>query len=212
MTIRKGEDWGRVEMVSQVVTAQGDGELASLVKCESEALEVRSGDTWASVGGPGPICPPTRVLQLPFDAVEVIFNAKSHVAYSSVVVRSPWRRGGWLRGQLWLVSLTGVYRARNVAPRAHPNDGRIDVIHCDASMSLRDRCQAWRRALVGDHLPHRHVSVARVPDASVSSRRDVVVVIDGRRIGTTQSVQMRVLVDEWLLSIPYSEDGAIPNA
>ena len=50
--------------------------------------------------------------------------------------------------------------AWDVAPRAHPNDGQLDVVEVDASMGLRDRWQASRRLATGTHVPHPAIHTA----------------------------------------------------
>ncbi|MGH9271918.1 MAG: hypothetical protein ACRDZ2_11655, partial [Ilumatobacteraceae bacterium] len=53
----------------------------------------------------------------------------------------------------------------DAAPRAHPGDGRFDVVEVDAAMSRRQRWQAWRRLPTGTHVPH--------PMIQTSQRREI---------------------------------------
>jgi len=67
----------------------------------------------------------------------------------------------------------------DVAPRAHPNDGRLDVVAVAATMSMRARRQARRRLRTGSHLPHPEITVTRTTTASCRPERGAVVIIDG---------------------------------
>ena len=51
----------------------------------------------------------------------------------------------------------------NVAPRAHPNDGKLDVISVGRGMTFRQRLQARTRLELGTHVPHPAIG-SRVPD------------------------------------------------
>lgn len=211
MTIEKGANWGTEGFVQAVRTSRSDKELSQVVAGGTGDVQVQGGDTWIALGRPEAVQPPCRSLQLPFDAIEVIVETERWVAFSSVVIRQPWTRGGWLRGDVWVVSVTGIYRGRHLTPRAHPNDGLLDVIHFDPAMSGRQRLTAWKRSLTGDHLPHRHLVVRRVTSADVSSTRRLDVFVDGHRVGSAQSVRLGILADHWTLSIPSATSPREPS-
>ena len=67
------------------------------------------------------------------------------VACAHVVARSAWRRGHWFRGPILAVMNAEFIGEWDVAPRGHPNDGRVEVFDVDASMSVRDRLAARGR-------------------------------------------------------------------
>ena len=52
----------------------------------------------------------------------------------------------------------------DVAPRAHPNDGRVDVVEVAAAMGLRARWQARRRLPTGTHVPHPAIRTGRATE------------------------------------------------
>ena len=81
----------------------------------------------------------------------------------------------------------------DVAPRAHPGDGRADVVEVDASMGVRARWQARRRLPSGTHVPHPHVAARRVAEASWTFDRPRQLWVDGVRRGTVRS--LRVVVE-----------------
>ena len=63
-------------------------------------------------------------------------------------------RNGWWRGALLGVVNCAYIGEWNVAPRAHPNDGRFDIVEVSPTMSVRQRFQARRRLPHANHLPH----------------------------------------------------------
>ena len=63
-----------------------------------------------------------------------------------------------------ILSNSGLLRSRDVLPRAHPNDGFVDVLEVDPKISIRQRAIAWRRSAIGSHLPHPSFRVSRSID------------------------------------------------
>lgn len=63
-----------------------------------------------------------------------------------------------------ILSNSGILRSRDVLPRAHPNDGFVDVLEVDPKISIRQRAIAWSRSATGSHLPHPNLRVSRSID------------------------------------------------
>ena len=63
-----------------------------------------------------------------------------------------------------ILSNSGILHARDVLPRAHPNDGFVDVLEVDPKISTRQRAIAWHRSATGSHLPHPDIRVSRSID------------------------------------------------
>jgi diacylglycerol kinase family enzyme len=80
--------------------------------------------------------------------------------------------------------------AWNVAPRAHPGDGRLDVI--DSRLSLPDRFRARRRLPAGTHVPHPDISLRRVTAVQFDLDPDLDVYLDGRPLGRARALSVRV--------------------
>ena len=72
----------------------------------------------------------------------------------------------------------------DVAPRAHPNDGALDVVEVDAAMGVRARWQARRRLPTGTHVPHPAIRTRRGrPSAAWTFDRPLAAVGRRRRAG-----------------------------
>lgn len=190
MTIRRGEDWGTV--VTRPVDARiatTDAELAEFVAAgDGRPVVVSGGDVFRTLGSP---TAGASALCLPVDLISVEAGGMNFTAIAHVVLRRPGRLGWW-RGPL-VAAMNAQYVGRwDVAPRAHPNDGRFDAVVVDESMGPRARWQARRRLPTGSHVPHPAISVTRQTDATYTFDRPVAVFVDGVRCATAATVSIRL--------------------
>lgn len=89
--------------------------------------------------------------------------------------------------------------AWDVAPRAHPNDGRVDVVEVASEMSLRDRLAARRRLPLGHHVPHPRISTRQVRSLTVELEPGERVWIDG--IDAGEALRVEIAVEPDLLTV-----------
>jgi diacylglycerol kinase family enzyme len=99
-------------------------------------------------------------------------------------------RRQWLRDQVVMVMNAQFYGQFDVAPRSHPNDGKLDVVLVDPAMGMRERLQARQRARRGSHLPHRRLSSRSVAEIDLSFERPMVVWIDGVRVASATRLKV----------------------
>lgn len=83
----------------------------------------------------------------------------------------------------------------DVAPRSHPNDGRLDVVRVNRTTTIRDRFQARARISHGTHVPHPQIETRQVKSIDLQFIRPLAVVLDGVRWRTTQQVTLTVEPD-----------------
>jgi hypothetical protein len=196
VTIRPGDAWGSaVEPPLDAVVAVDDAGVIEALA--AGPVVVRGGDLWRTLGGAGPATPAgSSVLRLPVDLVEVRLDDRPAVlACAHVVATRPWWRGGWLRGPVVAVMNAEFVGDLDVAPRGHPNDGRVEVVVVDRSMSLRDRLGARRRLATATHVPHPDIEVRSQRTARIEFGERLVVRIDGRRAATASRVELTVCAD-----------------
>ena len=91
-------------------------------------------------------------------------NAKSSTTSRIVVAGTIAIQHRTLLSTCLILSNSGLLRSRDVLPRAHPNDGFVDVLEVDPKISIRQRAIAWRRSATGSHLPHPSFRVSRSID------------------------------------------------
>ncbi|MFK8025979.1 MAG: hypothetical protein AB8G26_18640 [Ilumatobacter sp.] len=201
MTIAKGEPWGEdVERPGDLRVAADDAELARLLADGSGTpTAVAAGDMARTIGA-RPIGDRTALLSFPIDLVHVrIDDHTEHVAVAHLVVRLPWARGGALRGPVLVVMNAEWIGDFEVAPRGHPNDGRVETLLGDPSLGLRQRLAIRTRLRNASHLPHPAITTRAVRQHDWSFEREMDVLIDGERVDRGRHVSVKVEADAAVL-------------
>ncbi len=195
MTIRKGEPWGTPGGLPDGGLVVGsDAELARVVAgCRSSGrpvppIGVTGGDLCRTVGGRGD---ETRVrsaegMRLPVDVGVAVIDGVEHVFVAHLVARRSW----W-RGRVVAVMNAQFLGRWDVAPRSHPNDGRLDVLDVDPAMALGQRWQARTRLASGSHVPHPAITERRVAGWETRFDPPLRVWLDGRPAGRCRSLAVR---------------------
>ena len=195
MTIRKGEQWGTTVPRPEGLRIAGtDRELAAMsADAGGEPLSVSGGDVYSTVGGTFDRDPMQR---LPIDALLIEADGVSHRAVAHLVVRRSWWRGGILA--VLNVDHIGHW---NAAPRAHPNDGRFDVVVVDTTMPIRQRIQARRRLPLGTHVPHPRISTRTGTRESWRFDRPQRLFVDGEQVGSVRDLTVTIEADAFSVHI-----------
>lgn len=196
MTVRPGSEWGRiVDRPVGLVTARSDADLTDLLREEGGPPVMVAGGDLARTFGTVSQHDLATVLELPIDLIDVSIDDADLVACAHVVVRSRGRRGGWWFGPVVVVMNAEFIGEWDVAPRGHPNDGRVEVIEGATALSVRDRLEVRRRLPLGTHVPHPAITTRSVREAEWSFASPMAVVVDGRRRGQTRTLAVRVRPD-----------------
>lgn len=181
MTIRVGGDWGAPGVPPEDLTWFDDDRSVSHACADGTTiLGVRHGDLARTLGAGGA----PSAVEFPLDVVRLRSSAApSTCAVAHVVVRG--RLGGWWRGAVKVVMNAQYLGEWDVAPRGHPNDGRVETFEVAAEMSVRQRWAARRRLPSGSHLPHPMIETRSVRRADLIVPPRSRVDVDGRRWFTT---------------------------
>ena len=205
-----GTDWGEAaEMPADALRADSDAaaaEIAAAARCDNRpapAVVLTGGDLARTLGitsGHQPsasrpagafACRGLRVLA---DVGSVVADGREHWFAAHLVARRSW----W-RGRLLAVANASFIGDWNIAPRAHPGDGRLDVL--DACPAPRVRWAAWRRLRSGTHVPHPAIAQRRVRRAHITLDPTLDLFCDGRDIGRAKSLAIEVrpeALEVWL--------------
>jgi diacylglycerol kinase family enzyme len=81
----------------------------------------------------------------------------------------------------------------DLGPRAHPDDGLLDVT--DGRLRLADRLRAGTRMRTGSHLPHPDLTTSRSASFSATFARPAAVFVDGVGAGDVTELAVRCLPD-----------------
>lgn len=198
MTIRKGEPWGEpAECPRDVRVVSTDRDLRDWViwhRTRDQSIRpigIAGGDLARTCGGASGAH--QLSVKVEVDAMRVILDDGAPTwGVAHVVARREW----W-RGDVVMVMEAQYFGPYDIAPRSHPNDGKLDVVRIDAAMTLRERLQARQRARTGTHLPHPRIGSRSLADVDLTFERSMVVWIDGVRCGTARRVHVSVEPDAY---------------
>lgn len=199
MTIKRGEEWGRrVAAPRNLVVVSSDAEIAQLPS--TGVIAVRGGDLWHALGKPTLVSPGDQCTEVDIDGLEVTVT-RPDGSTSLLLAASSVEIGRWFGPGAYVAVLnSGFCGDLNLAPRSHPNDGRLDVFHLTAGTSLVQRLLIRRRASIGSHLPHPAITVSATEKfAMVRPTRHTRLVLDGINTGSWISVSIACLSDHWRL-------------
>ncbi len=196
MTIRRGEPWGEAAVCpTDLRVVATDRDLREWVvwhRARGQSIRdvgVSGGDLARTCGGATGDNPSSAKVTL--DAMRVtIDDAGPTWGVAHVVARR-----GWLGDEVVMVMNSQFFGSYDVAPRGHPNDGKVDVMRVDSAMGWRERLHARQRARTGTHVPHPLLSTQSGADVDLLFDRPMVVWIDGVRCGTARRVRVNVEPD-----------------
>lgn len=196
MTIQRGAPWGEQAATPpdlQIVTT--DQQLREWVLWHrSRDLPLRpaglaGGDLARTVGGSADRFP-GLVNRMPIDLLRVAAAGETTWAVAHVVGFRAW----W-RGEAFLAMNAEFRGHHDVAPRAHPNDGKVDVLRIASSMPWRQRLAARRRATSGSHLPHPDLSMTQATEVTLQFAERLPLWVDGARWLVCDEVRIIVEAD-----------------
>ena len=190
MAVERGQDWGGRSVVpDDAPTVATDAAQADLVAAGhgpgDSPVVLLGGDLCRTLGGRGDARPGSEATVVEVDVVQVLLDGRLLRFVAHLVAGSRRRPGRW-----W-VAANAAHRGRwNVAPRAHPGDGLLDVV--DADLGIREVPAAWRRLAAGLHVPHPRIAVERTRTATRSFPAPVPVRLDGRSPVPAREVMIRL--------------------
>ena len=200
MTIRRGEPWGEAVGVPPDLTViVTDGELHDTIVGHRSVgtavppIGLAGGDLARTVAGGSDGQFTTGATRLPLDLVRV--EADGHTTWSAAHVVC---RRAWWRGEVVLAMTAQYLDGRDVVPRGHPNDGRLDLLSVEPAMPARVRWQAARRARTGTHLPHPQLRTRQVAAIDLAFARPLHLWVDGRRWRRASAVTLTVEPDAYV--------------
>lgn len=197
MTVRKGELWGAPgPLPPDGVVVGSDAEARVAVTRARRAgepvpiLGLAGGDLARTCGATGreDRLRSADAQQLPVDLGEVLVDGSLHFFVAHLVARR-----SWLRGRVVALMNAQYLGPWDVAPRSHPNDGRLDLL--DADLPLGDRLKARNRLVSGTHVPHPGIVERRVKAVQLDLDPGMQVWLDGERLGPARTLSVRCVPD-----------------
>ena len=205
MTIRKGEEWGTRIIAPDVITQVG-GDSAIAVFGSDDVMSIVKGDLFEALGCPQVVEPGTSCTLLDIDALHCEITLSdgtvlTTLAASCVEIGTFAPHIG-RRSRYVCISNAGIVKGRNLTPRAHPNDGILDILEISQDISFRNRLQAFKRASTGTHIPHPNISTHRDSECEyLNIDNQEVLHVDGLKISSWQGIHITVLPDYWKIVV-----------
>lgn len=182
MTISKGIPWERPAKPGELSTAVAsdfDAATKALEGLQSSpaVLRLAPGDLLNTLGYDVTPDPPAG-LEFSMDLAFVAVDGRTPLPFVSHLVA---RQRFW--SGMCLVAMNAAWVGDlYLGPRAHPNDGLLDITY--GSMGWQQRLLATKRARLGTHTPHPNLTTRRVRDFEIELNQPTPLYIDGRSIGT----------------------------
>jgi len=204
MTIRKGEDWGERGPLAAGAPVCADDAAAATALHAPQADGVTTpevgllgGDLHQTLGGPCRGETEIRTgmgVRYPVDLIEVEATARDgsvtrHTGLAHLEVRGRRR----FAGRTVVVMNAAFVGPSNLGPRAHPNDGRLDVTQ--GALPRRVWKDGERRALTGSHVPHPDLAESRVTELVVEDVGRLGWWLDGVKMPTAVRLVVRCRPD-----------------
>lgn len=209
MTIRKGVEWGEPGALSAGAPVFDDDRSVSraleAARREGRALPeagLVGGDLHRTLGSPRHGEAGLRAgegRRLPVDVGFVRLADGSEHLFVAHLIAHERRHRRWWAGRTVVVMNGDVAGELRLGPRAHPNDGRLDVT--DGRLPAGQRRAGRHRARSATHLPHPDLTVRRVERLVVDHDRGLHVWVDGEHVGTSPSLEVECLADRLVVVV-----------
>lgn len=195
--IEKGEDWGTVgPLPTDGVVVHSDAQARAVVTAARRAgeevppLGLLGGDLCRTVGGRGDEARlrSPAATRLTVDLGAVLVDGRLHWFVAHLVARR-----GWLRGPIFGAFNAQWLGAWDVAPRAHPGDGLLEIV--EVTMPAGERLKARRRLPLGTHVPHPGIRIRRADAVQADLPAGHRVWLDGVRLAPARAISVRVEAD-----------------
>ncbi len=181
--------WGEPgELPADGVTVASDKDARALVEAARRrqepppALGLTGGDLCRTLGGPGQLATVFTV-----DVGAVLIDGRLHWFVAHLIARST----GWGHA---VAAMNAQWRGSwNLGPRAHPNDGLLDVF--ESRLGIADRFKVRARLGAGTHLPHPGITQRRVPAVQFEFAKPTSVELDGELVAQARTLSIRVEPD-----------------
>ena len=203
MSIERGADWGdRAPKPTDLVYVASDRAAAEVIakarraNREVPSIGLTGGDMHRTLGGSSGsgLAAATEATHVIVDIGAALLDGRLHWFFGHLVARR-----SWLTGRVLVVANAAFIGPWNIAPRAHPGDGRFEIL--DGDPSRGDRWKARRRLPSGTHIPHPAIRVRRAGAAQFEFERPTPIHLDGHHEGeaTTLSIRLEAdAVDVWI--------------
>jgi len=201
MTIKRGQDWGQlVERPDRLHIFDDDSSFGSFLS-DNRALDwssmnfsISKSEAARDLGLSGARTDSSQMLRTSFDLIEVQAQV-GDLRITRFLVGHAVLGNGFFRGRTVGVFNVSFHAGRDWAPRAHPNDGKLDVVEFAKDMKFAQRFAAYRKLKTGSHLPHPDISYHQSNQYQFDDLRATRLTVDSLDLGAVKTCTFQVIVD-----------------
>lgn len=202
MTIRKGTNWGQqIARPVDLVTCQDDIAASILITSNLLNLQklpqiaIRNSNLARALGIDGATDTSTKIFSTLFDLIRVDCLTVKSTSVTVFGLGYALLRNSWWHGEIVAVLNESFIGNWDCAPRAHPNDGKLDVVIVSSGMKLFQRLLASRRVRSGTHIPHPDITTSQQTYFEAAFGTPKMLVVDGRQISAVKACKFTVIPD-----------------
>ena len=193
MNIEKGRSWGSLSpLPPEGVIIKTNKELLEKVNdCKRQGIDLPTfgllgGDLWRTLGGrrAEERLYGGEATTLDIDLGCALLDGKIFWFCAHMFI------GSKLKGEKIFISNVAHYGKMNPAPKAHPGDGKFDML--EVKLSPLQTFKAVKRVSAGTHIPHPGIKYKQVSSEQFSFGKKLSIEIDGKNIGKFSTVSIRI--------------------
>ena len=193
MNIEKGRSWGSLSpLPPEGVIIKTNKELLEKVNdCKRQGIDLPTfgllgGDLWRTLGGrrAEERLYGGEATTLDVDLGCALLDGKIFWFCAHMFI------GSKLKGEKIFISNVAHYGKTNPAPKAHPGDGKFDML--EVKLSPFQTFKAVKRVSAGTHIPHPGIKYKQVSSEQFSFEKKLSIEIDGKNIGKFSTVSIRI--------------------
>tara|TARA_B100001758_G_C18403866_1_gene610723 strand:- start:867 stop:1475 length:609 start_codon:yes stop_codon:yes gene_type:complete len=193
MNIEKGRSWGSLSpLPPEGVIIKTNKELLEKVNdCKRQGIDLPTfgllgGDLWRTLGGrrAEERLYGGEATTLDIDLGCALLDGKIFWFCAHMFI------GSKLKGEKIFISNVAHYGKMNPAPKAHPGDGKFDML--EVKLSPFQTFKAVKRVSAGTHIPHPGIKYRQVSSEQFSFGKKLSIEIDGKNIGKYSTVSIRI--------------------
>ena len=193
MNIEKGRSWGSLSpLPPDGVIIKTNKELLEKVNdCKRQGIDLPTfgllgGDLWRTLGGrrAEERLYGGEATTLDIDLGCALLDGKIFWFCAHMFI------GSKLKGEKIFISNVAHYGKTNPAPKAHPGDGKFDML--EVKLSPFQTFKAVKRVSAGTHIPHPGIKYRQVSSEQFSFGKKLSIGIDGKNIGKFSTVSIRI--------------------
>lgn len=195
MPIEKGQEWGQPGVLPPSAPIATSDRTAAELAREHDIIGLSGGDLARTLGITPNYDRASPKHLVPIDAVEIeLDTGERHLCIAHAVIGR-----SLFSGHVVAIMNAAFVGRRNIAPRAHPGDGKVDLI--TMRLGLAESIKAYRRMPTGSHLPHPGIETRRKASGTVELGTRLPVRIDGHRVGRTTTLRFTVVQNSVVVAV-----------